>query len=261
MLPWVSSLPGYAADNLARTFARTPLSRFGYPPIARRTPRRPRVSIGCQLTSSTWCAETHSPDDTTLVGFLHQTIPGIWAGILPGYGFTSHRAVHCCRPVDVIRKNAATLPELPGPAEVPSIQACCALRSIRYSCSILGVSTSNRPLRIGYSFRVPHSPVYRPYGLSDPTLPLAVSSTLWFSNRRTSLVTFQRPDRALSSSFASIKSVTQLHLANRSQPIGSSHGLFVPTALTGSEIRFTRACRPATFRLQGLATLLAASTL
>ena len=82
-----------------------------------------------------------------------------------------------------------------------------------------------------------------------------------FQNRRASLVTFQFPDRALSSSCASVQSVTQPYLANRSQPVGSSHGLLFPTAHTGSEVRFTRVCPPATFRLQGLATLLTAYTL
>ena len=126
----------------------------------------------------------------------------------------------------------------------------------------LGVSTSDRPLRIGCSFRVPHSPAYRPYWLSDPTLPLAVSSAVWFSkNRRASLVTFQFPDRALSSSCASVQSVTQPYLANRSQPVGSSHGLLFPTAREGSKVYLTRACQPATFRLQGLVTLLAAYSL
>jgi hypothetical protein len=42
------------------------------------------------------------------------------------------------------------------------VYACGALQSVRFGCSILGVSTSDRPLRIGCSFRVPHSPLYRP---------------------------------------------------------------------------------------------------
>jgi hypothetical protein len=41
----------------------------------------------------------------------------------------------------------------------------------------------------------------------------------------------------------------------------SSHGLSFPSAHEGSEVHFARACRPATFRLQGLATLLAACSL
>jgi len=100
-----------------------------------------------------------------------------------------------------------------------------------------------------------------PIWLGDPTLPLTVSSAVWFSKRRASLVTFQYPDRALSSSCASIKSITQPFLADQSRPISSSHGLLFPTAHTEPEVRFTRVCQPATFRLQGLATLLAAYTL
>jgi hypothetical protein len=38
----------------------------------------------------------------------------------------------------------------------------------------------DRPLGIGCSFRVPGPSKYRSYGLSAPTLPLAVSPALWF---------------------------------------------------------------------------------
>ena len=123
--------------------------------------------------------------------------------------------MHYCRPPSDLWLDALALPELSGPAEVPSIRdlnvvrrevadARGALQSIWFACSTLGVATSGRPPGIGYSFRVPHPLSYRPYGLSDPTLPLAVSSAVWFFLARVSLVTVQRPDQALSSSFASL---------------------------------------------------------
>jgi hypothetical protein len=61
--------------------------------------------------------------------------------------------------------------------------------------------------------------------------------------------------------WASLQSLTQQHLVSRPQPANSSHGLLFPSALEEPEVHFTRVCRPATFRLQGLATLLAASSL
>jgi hypothetical protein len=38
-----------------------------------------------------------------------------------------------------------------------------------------------RPLGIGCSFRVFDPLKYRPYWFCDPTLPLAISSAVWFS--------------------------------------------------------------------------------
>jgi hypothetical protein len=55
--------------------------------------------------------------------------------------------------------------------------------------------------------------------------------------------------------------LTQSSLAIRPQPVGSSHGLLVPSAHQETKVHSTRACRPATFRLQGLITLLAVSSL
>jgi hypothetical protein len=45
------------------------------------------------------------------------------------------------------------------------------------------------------------------------------------------------------------------------QRFRSSHGLLLPTAHKGSQVYLTRVCRPATFRLQGLVTLLTVSSL
>ena len=92
-------------------------------------------------------------------------------------------------------------------------------------------------------------------------MPLAVSSTTWFFSNRFRLVTVQYPDRILSSSFASFKSLSRQNLASRPKPISSSLGLWFPAALSGPEVYLTRACQPATFRLQGLATLLAVYSL
>jgi hypothetical protein len=48
-----------------------------------------------------------------------------------------------------------------------------------------GVTTTNTSSSgIGYSSRVPHRCRYRPHGLGDPTLPLAVSSAVWSSRHR-----------------------------------------------------------------------------
>jgi hypothetical protein len=44
-------LPGPVAENLARAFTRTPLTRFADPAIARRAGRRLRVSINLRLAS------------------------------------------------------------------------------------------------------------------------------------------------------------------------------------------------------------------
>jgi hypothetical protein len=43
---------------------------------------------------------------------------------------------------------------------------------------------------------------------------------------------------------------------SRPQPANSSHGLLFPSAHEESQVHFARASQPATFRLQGLATLL-----
>jgi hypothetical protein len=51
------------------------------------------------------------------------------------------------------------------------------------------------------------------------------------------------------------------NLARPPQPTGTSHGLWFPTAHEGSKVHLTRARPPATFRLQGLGTLLTAYSL
>jgi hypothetical protein len=48
--------------------------------------------------------------------------------------------------------------------------------------------------------------------------------------------------RSLSSSFALRQSITQRTLADQSQPISTSHGLSLPSALQGSEVHSSRAC-------------------
>jgi hypothetical protein len=76
--------------------------------------------------------------------------------------------------------------------------------------------------------------------------------------RRAALEAFSN-QCTLSSSFAFLQSLTQRTLARQPQPASTSHGLSLPTALEGPEVHLPRALpTPATFRLQGLLTLLAA---
>ena len=76
--------------------------------------------------------------------------------------------------------------------------------------------------------------------------------------RRAALTTLS-DQCTLSSSFAFLQSLAQRYLARQPQPASTSHGLSLPTALEGSEVHWPRALpAPATFRLQGLVTLLAA---
>ena len=99
------------------------------------------------------------------------------------------------------------------------------------------------------------------YWFGDPTLPLAISSALWFSftgPRWTPL----SDQCTLSSSSAFLQSLPQHDLASQPQPVGSSHGLSLPTALQGLEVHLPRALpEPATFRPQGLVTLSAGYSL
>jgi hypothetical protein len=60
---------------------------------------------------------------------------------------------------------------------------------------------------------------------------------------------------------ASLWSLTQAFLVSRPQSADSSHELSVPTAHQGSKVHLTRVQPPATFRLQGLITLLTVSSL
>ena len=102
-----------------------------------------------------------------------------------------------------------------------------------------------RPLGIGCSSRVYDPHPYRPYGLGDPTLPLALAPALWSSVVRTGLIILQRSADILSSSFAFLQSITQSNLAVRrgkaSGRNGSSLGLLFPTAHEGSKVHWARA--------------------
>jgi hypothetical protein len=104
----------------------------------------------------------------------------------------------------------------------------------------VGVAASRRPLGIGWSFRVPGPSKYCGYWFRDPTLPLAVSSALWFS-----FVGLRRSQLSvrctLSASFAFLQSITQHNLVYPPRRIDSSHGLSCPSALTGAEVHFSRA--------------------
>jgi hypothetical protein len=72
---------------------------------------------------------------------------------------------------------------------------------------------------------------------------------------------YSASSRALSSSFTFLESVTHQHLVRPPQQTDSSHGLLLPTAHQGSQVHLSRVCRPATFRLQGLVTLVTAYSL
>jgi hypothetical protein len=75
-------------------------------------------------------------------------------------------------------------------------------------------------------------------------------------------VAFQPPVKYLSASFAFLQSITQLTLADRPQSVNSSHELLVPSAHVRIEDPPHRGlCVSATFRLQGLITLLTACSL
>jgi hypothetical protein len=114
-----------------------------------------------------------------------------------------------------------------------------ALQSIRSSCPPLDVSGGRRPLGIGCSFRVFVPGNYRGVGFREPALPLAVSSAV--------RVSFAGPRRSgladqciLSSSFAFLQSLPQPDLADRPQPVSSSHGLSFPSAHEGLEVHLAR---------------------
>jgi len=98
--------------------------------------------------------------------------------------------------------------------------------------------------------------------LDGPAMPLAISSALRFSCRRTSPVTVKWPTQILSSSLALRLRISQRTLAVRPKPGGSSHGLLLPTAHTrlGGSVN-TGLPAPANFRVRGLATLFAVCTL
>jgi hypothetical protein len=114
------------------------------------------------------------------------------------------------------------------------------------------------PLGIRVSFRVFGLPKYRPYWFCDPTLPFGLPPAVWFSLGR--LPQPQLSDRCiLSSSSAFLQSLDQRDLVRQPQPANTSHGLCFPSAHQATAVHLPRALpRPVTFRLQGLATLLAA---
>jgi hypothetical protein len=73
---------------------------------------------------------------------------------------------------------------------------------------------------------------------------------------------FSVQSKRLSSSSAFLQSITQLTLADRPQPVSSSHGLSAPSALAGIEGPPVRGfASSASLRLQGLVTLLTAYSL
>jgi hypothetical protein len=114
------------------------------------------------------------------------------------------------------------------------------------------------PLGIRVSFRVFDLPKYRPYWFCDPTLPFGLPPAVWFSLGR--LPQPQLSDRCiLSSSSAFLQSLDQRDLVRRPRPANTSHGLSFPSAHEAAAVHLPRALpQPVTFRLQGLATLLAA---
>jgi hypothetical protein len=136
-----------------------------------------------------------------------------------------------------------------------------ALQSFRLNCSTLRVTPESRPLGINASSRV----------LTQPSIALCVRRSRFAVSRFLGCavfpgwgmpVAFQQSVKYLSASCVFLQSVTQLNLADRPQPISSSHELSVPSAHVRIEDPPVRGlCMPATFRLQGLATLLTAFSL
>jgi hypothetical protein len=78
--------------------------------------------------------------------------------------------------------------------------------------------------------------------------------------RRTAPTTVKRPVRPLFE-FCFPPEFCPTCLARRPQSADTSHGLSFPSAHAGSKVHLARVCQPATFRLQGLVTLLAACSL
>jgi hypothetical protein len=66
--------PGLSRESLDQDFSRSPLTRFADPAIARRIHRRPRVSIGSRLASTSLAPEC-TPVEATLLGFPHRPHP------------------------------------------------------------------------------------------------------------------------------------------------------------------------------------------
>lgn len=122
-------------------------------------------------------------------------------------------------------------------------------------CRLTASSRNSLLVQSLESREIPHLLVLRSHFAVGHFLGFVVFS------RRTALATLSN-QCILSSSSAFLQRFAQHILAHRPQPTGSSHGLSLPTALEGSEVHLPRAVpAPATFRLQGLATLLAAYSL
>jgi hypothetical protein len=136
-----------------------------------------------------------------------------------------------------------------------------ALQSLRFSCLNRGVATGGTSsYGIGCSSRVPHRPDYRPYWLGDPTMPLAFPRLCGLcqtdfadhrlSNQSSPLFEFRLPLESYPAKPSQSAAADQL-LSWASAPFSTS----------GIEGPLTRVRPPASFRLQGLATLLAAYSL
>jgi hypothetical protein len=102
ILPWVlasqgppsMTSPGPSPGLLSRALQTRRL--LAVPP-APRSIDRPSTRL-----SNSWCRSTRRerPPSQAL---CTSSIPNVQARDLPGYGFTSHRVVHCCRPADALR--------------------------------------------------------------------------------------------------------------------------------------------------------------
>ena len=79
------------------------------------------------------------------------------------------------------------------------------------------------------------------YWFSDPTVPLAVASAVWFSQCWTLPVAFKQTTKNPLFEFTSRSSFTQQILAGSPQRASTSHGLCFPTARARSKVHITRA--------------------
>jgi hypothetical protein len=137
-----------------------------------------------------------------------------------------------------------------------------ALQSLRYRCSAFTVTGSDRPLlESGGSFRVFDPRKYHPYCFCDPALPLALAPAVRSSFRWLPPMTVWVIGCILSSSF---HLPLEYYPATPTQPPQRSGPLMGFDSL--QHLRHPRSTHrglslPATFRLQGLITLLTAYSL
>jgi hypothetical protein len=100
--------------------------------------------------------------------------------------------------------------------------------------------------------------MYCPYWLDNPTVPLAFSSALWFSYPQASSGVIHQPD---TNPLFELTSLLEYYPTKSSFSAGADQLLswaFVPySTYKESKVHLTRVNPPATFRLQGLVTLLA----